>query len=75
MAARRDEMTASIMNVRFMAPSLGLPPPVLARAPIGFLRLPRQKRKILSGARSFQGAAVNLHSCPCRKSNPNMLMV
>jgi len=46
-------MAASIMNLRFMAPSLGLPPPVLARVPIGFLRLLSQKRKLPSGVRFF----------------------
>jgi hypothetical protein len=33
MAATRDELTASIMNVRFVAPSVGLLPPAFARFP------------------------------------------
>ena len=53
LAATRNELTASIMNLRFMAPSLGLPPPVLARVPIGFLRLLSQKLKLPSGVRFF----------------------
>jgi len=37
------------MILRFMAPFVGLLPPVLARVPIGFLRPLSQKRKLPSG--------------------------
>jgi hypothetical protein len=60
MAATRVELTASIMILRFMAPFVGLLPPVLARVPIGFLRLLSQKRKHPSGGASGRRGQYSL---------------
>src|ERR1700737_3074535 len=68
MAATRDELTASIMILRFMAPFVGLLPPVLARVPIGFLRLLSQKRK-LPRAGAFR-ASPSIFTPPRRRFRP-----